>query len=177
MLKFARSQIGKPFSSIGMARALVWPRKTNYKSWFCAELVAACLQAGGLMNQTSSPGAATPSSLYKLYKNCGAVAANPCTLRRQMNELAETGVHGLNLLKFSKRTIPLPRYEPVQAHDYREPLRKPNHLVRSNSPPRVSFRQLASCAKPTHQNAASEQQSLRTIPLTLSSLDMRRSAR
>ena len=52
MLKFARAQIGKPFSSIGMARALVWPRKTNYKSWFCAELVAACLQAGGLMNET-----------------------------------------------------------------------------------------------------------------------------
>lgn len=173
MLKFAREQIGKPFSSLGMARALIWPRKTNFKSWFCAELVAACLQSGGLMNQSSSPGAATPSSLYKLYKNCGAVAANPCTLRRQMNELATNGVHSLNLLKFSNKTIPLPRYESVQTHEYREPLQKKHNIVRGNSPSRISFRQLASSGKTTQQNVASEQQSLRTIPLTLTSLDMR----
>ena len=49
MLAFARSQVGKPFSNMGMARSVVLPRKTTYESFFCAELVAAVLKAGGLM--------------------------------------------------------------------------------------------------------------------------------
>jgi hypothetical protein len=35
------------------------------------------------MNPDSKPGAATPHSLYKLYKSQGAIMANPCTLRQQ----------------------------------------------------------------------------------------------
>jgi hypothetical protein len=49
MLAFARAQVGKPFSNIGMARSLLFPRKTSHESFFCAELVAAVLKAGGLM--------------------------------------------------------------------------------------------------------------------------------
>ena len=36
MLKTARSFVGKPFSSMAMARSLVWPRKTDGTSFFCA---------------------------------------------------------------------------------------------------------------------------------------------
>jgi uncharacterized membrane protein YgcG len=36
MLRYARSCVGKPFSTSGMARSLVWPRKTDGKSFFCA---------------------------------------------------------------------------------------------------------------------------------------------
>ena len=35
MLQFARSQVGKPFSNMGMARALFFPRKTHQQDW-CA---------------------------------------------------------------------------------------------------------------------------------------------
>jgi hypothetical protein len=49
MLAFARAQVGKPFSNMGMARSLLFPRKTLHDSFFCAELVAAVLKAGGLM--------------------------------------------------------------------------------------------------------------------------------
>lgn len=36
MLQFARAQVGKPFSQMGMARSIVWPRKTDCTSW-CAD--------------------------------------------------------------------------------------------------------------------------------------------
>lgn len=67
MLHWARQQVGKPFSSAGMMRSIVWPRQTTGSSYFCAELVAACLQQGGLLNISSNPGEATPFSLYKMY--------------------------------------------------------------------------------------------------------------
>jgi hypothetical protein len=35
MLAFARQQIGKPFSNLGMARSLIMPRKSDGTSW-CA---------------------------------------------------------------------------------------------------------------------------------------------
>ena len=81
MLAFARAQISKPFSNSGMARSLVWPRQTDGRSWFCAELVAAILQVGGLMHSESNPGAATPYSLYRMYSQQAAATANPYTLR------------------------------------------------------------------------------------------------
>lgn len=57
----------------------------NGGAWhrFCAELVAATLQVGGLLSSCSNPGAATPYSLWKLYKDQAAAAANPFTLRNQ----------------------------------------------------------------------------------------------
>ena len=61
---------------------------THTQNRYCAELVAACLQAGGLMSADSNPGAATPHSLYKMYKAQGAVMANPCTLRQQFGTSA-----------------------------------------------------------------------------------------
>ena len=66
MLSFARAQVGKPFSNAGMARSVVWPRASDYHSFFCAELVAAILKTGGLMSQDSNAGAATPYSLFCL---------------------------------------------------------------------------------------------------------------
>jgi hypothetical protein len=36
MLNYARSCVGKPFSNTGMARSLIWPRKTDEQSFFCA---------------------------------------------------------------------------------------------------------------------------------------------
>ena len=83
MLAFARRQVGKPFSGTGMARSLIYPRVPDGSSWFCAELVAAALQVGGLMSAQSNPGAATPESLYRLYKARAATTANPFTLRNQ----------------------------------------------------------------------------------------------
>ena len=81
MLQFAAQQVGKPFSNLGMARSLVLPRMSDGSSWFCAELVAAILQKGGLLSRDSNPGAATPYSLYNMYSRQAAATANPYTLR------------------------------------------------------------------------------------------------
>ncbi len=81
MLRYAKSCVGRPFSQMGMARSILWPRQTDSKSFFCAELVAALLKEGGLMEQHSNPGGATPEILYRLYKGRAAVVGNPCVLR------------------------------------------------------------------------------------------------
>jgi len=82
MLHYAKTRcLGKPFSQVGMARSILWPRQTDDTSFFCAELVAAILKAGGLMEQSSNPGSATPEILYKLYKERGSLSGNPYVLR------------------------------------------------------------------------------------------------
>jgi len=82
MLKFARSCVGRPFSTSGMARSVVWPRQTDRNSYFCAELVADILRHGGLLDKQSNPGAATPEGLHNLYKSRAATTANPYLLRQ-----------------------------------------------------------------------------------------------
>ena len=72
MLEFARDAVGTPFSTYGMACSLMWPRITDGSSYFCAELVAACLKAGGLLDVRSNPGSATPSMLHRIYSVRGA---------------------------------------------------------------------------------------------------------
>ena len=88
MLRFARGQVGKPFSQMAMARSLVYPRETpdNARDFFCAELVAAVLKRGGLMDQSSNPGSATPESLHSMYAKRAATTGNP-TLLRDVNTL------------------------------------------------------------------------------------------
>lgn len=81
MLAYAASVVGRPFDGLAMARSLVWPRTTDGKSFFCAELVASVLQKGGLLSASSNPGAATPESLYKMYSPHCAMHGNPYTLR------------------------------------------------------------------------------------------------
>lgn len=94
MLAFAQRQVRKPFSMTAMVRSIVWPRTTTGENFFCAELVAACLQAGGLLSSDSNPGAATPESLYRLYSAHATVTANPCMMRRAIQDREHEGVAG-----------------------------------------------------------------------------------
>ena len=48
-----------------------------------AELVAAILKQGGLIDAASNPGAATPENLHTLFKNRASTTANPYVLRQQ----------------------------------------------------------------------------------------------
>jgi len=82
MLAYARTLIGRPFSNIGMFRSLFFPRKTDSSSFFCAELVAAVLKKGGLIDQASNEGCATPVSLHTLFKNRATATGNPYLLRQ-----------------------------------------------------------------------------------------------
>ena len=97
MLHYVRNQcVGKPFSNLAMFRSLLWPRQTDEvpTSFFCAELVAAILRQGGLMDSGSNPGAATPEMLHRIYAPRAAVAANPCVLR----DVQASSVHFHNTL-------------------------------------------------------------------------------
>ena len=47
----------------------------------CAELVAAILKEGGLLEATSNPGSATPETLHRIYQSRAAATANPYVLR------------------------------------------------------------------------------------------------
>ena len=133
MLHFARAQVGRPFSNAGMARSILWPRTSTGDSWFCAELVAAILQKGGLMSSECNPGAATPYGLYKMYSKQAAATANPYTLR------AVSGLSFGGPLRSDRQPLLAP-----------EPPAAPRHLPlsvatstgrrRNESPPRASFR-------------------------------------
>ena len=97
MLHYVRTQcIGKPFSNLAMFRSLLWPRQTDEipTSFFCAELVAAILRQGGLMDSASNPGAATPEMLHRIYAPRAAVAGNPCVLR----DVQKSSMHFHNTL-------------------------------------------------------------------------------
>ena len=78
MLNFARGQVGKPFSNMGMARSLVWPRPTDHKTYYCAELVAAILKQGGLMYAALHTQTPRPSLLRLFF--CTRAHA-PCLTR------------------------------------------------------------------------------------------------
>lgn len=82
MLAFATKQKGKPFDMPAMIRSIFYPRRTHYKSYFCAELVAATLKEGQLLPATLNPGASTPQSLYAHFSKIGTATGNPYTLRR-----------------------------------------------------------------------------------------------
>lgn len=47
----------------------------------CAELVAAILKEGGLLEANSNPGSATPETLHRIYQSRAAATANPYVLR------------------------------------------------------------------------------------------------
>lgn len=135
MLNYARSLVGKPFSNIGMARSIVYPRKTNNDSFFCAELVAAILKKGGLMSASSNPGAATPQSLHRLYKNQAAATANPYTLR-QFSGSSTHDEERSRLLGFQgmmDRSASARHDRPLSSYGV-------SWRKRGDSPPRASFR-------------------------------------
>ena len=149
MLNFAAQQVGKPFSNLGMARSLVMPRISDGSSWFCAELVAAVLQRGGLLSRDSNPGAATPYSLYNMYSKQAAATANPYTLRGMSLSLGGTGAPGP--VRRSEDCVPL-LDEPSNAASLVAPLQPLRTGIttcnaprrRSDSPPRASFKVVSS---------------------------------
>lgn len=96
MLRYAKSCVGVPFSNAAMFRSILWPRTTDGSSFFCAELVAAILQKGGLLSSASNPGAATPESLHQMYSKRAAATANPWVLRdvRAVQQLTTQSLGG-----------------------------------------------------------------------------------
>ena len=172
MLSFARKQVGKPFSNYGMARSLLFPRQTNNESFYCAELVAAVLRAGGLLSSDSNPGGATPHSLFKLYSKKAAATANPYTLRNSGTKLSMNSIVGGHAQTHTTKHTTT--HTAQQAHqfpllgrsggaphssDHRD---HRDHHRRSDSPPRASFRLLSS----TPQTS----QGFKDLGLSLSSL-------
>jgi len=144
MLNFARAQVGKPFSNMGMARSLFFPRTTTMSSFYCAELVAAILKQGGMMSSDSNPGAATPYSLYKLYSKQGAATANPYTLRQVGGSLnfssivhRPVGVEQQSLLNPQQAQL-----QTLLATQLRAPTGG-SMRRRDDSPPRASFKLLS----------------------------------
>lgn len=99
----------------------------------CAELVAAILKKGGLMASSSNPGAATPHSLYSLYKNQAAVTANPYTLRQFSNIKQDRSADTFKGIGFSN--ILQNQQQSRAAYRQNTVARK-----RGDSPPRASFK-------------------------------------
>jgi len=115
------------------------------------------------MSPDSKPGAATPYSLYKMYKAQGAVMANPCTLRQHFGFSATSmpPLRGMaqptGTMQFTMQTLG------TQAR--RAESRGGGARVRSNSPPRMQFKVIqAGGADPCHTAS---------VTLSLASLRMR----
>jgi len=138
MLSYARSLVGKPFSNIGMARSVVYPRKSNGESFFCAELVASILKQGGLMSSNSNPGAATPESLHRLYKNNAAMTANPYTLRQFSSLSQDTCAYPRQVIGFRGLL------EDANHHERAVTTARTKHKRSDGSPPRATFQCISS---------------------------------
>ena len=132
MLAYAKKQVGKPFSNYGMAVSIMWPRQCDEKTWFCAELVAAILQEGGLMSTDSNPSAATPHSIYKLYSKAAAATANPFVLRTFKKELTFHTMTEKDIRRQRPQQLSIAETAPSSAGARR----------RSDSPPKATFRVL-----------------------------------
>jgi hypothetical protein len=61
---FARSQVGKPHDDYGIYRAVFWPKKVDYKSYYCVNFVACVLQRAGMLHGVN-PNILLPDDLYK----------------------------------------------------------------------------------------------------------------
>ena len=162
MLRYAKTHcVGKPFSNTGMARSLLWPRQTDGTSFFCAELVAAILKEGGLLEASSNPGSATPETLHKLYLSRAAATANPYVLR-DLN--ATTGLSFCNTMGqchqragASASSTAEEREALLQHNSIMAPVPPPQRAPttasalgerrRSDSPPRGHFRVISSVPK------------------------------
>jgi len=168
MLRFANRCVGKPFSGTAMARSVVWPRQTDGTSYFCAELVADVLKVGGLLDQVSNPGAATPEGLHALYKNRATTTANPYFLR-QANCSRNLTTHSLTHQE-------IPRQQ-IAAHHAAQPV-APTNTSRPTAFVQSSV--WSSTKKPTairvlnEGPAGSVQRGPPNLGLTLNSLDFRR---
>lgn len=143
MIAFAKAQVGKPFSQMAMARSIFYPRTSDHRSWFCAELTAAILQVGGLLNSQSNPGAATPSSLYSTYRSRAAVTANPFKIHLlHQQQASQQAAHG-------RRGSGAADSEPLLQLQLRGALRPPGQCAEQCShgnAQRQHFKQLASTA-------------------------------
>lgn len=145
MLRFARAQIGKPFSNFAMARALFFPRTTTLTSFYCAELVAAVLKQGGLISSDSNPGAATPHSLYKLFNKQAAATANPYMLRQVGGSLNFNSIVSSHPAVSGVVGQQRQQQRELQALLSTAKLQTPSassRATRDTSPPRASFRLL-----------------------------------
>lgn len=84
MLAFAREQVNKrcTFSNVRMMRSIILPGQPDGRSWFCAELTVAALQAGGVLSTTLNPSSFTPECLRKTLACRASMAAHPSVLSR-----------------------------------------------------------------------------------------------
>lgn len=62
--RFAQSQVGKPHDGTGIYWAMVWPKKMDYKSYYCVNFVAVVLQRAGMLHGVN-PNMLLPDDLYK----------------------------------------------------------------------------------------------------------------
>ena len=127
----------------------------------CAELVAAILKEGGLLEASSNPGSATPETLHKLYLSRAAATANPYVLR-DLN--ATTGLSFCNTMGqchqragATASSTAEEREALLQHNSIMAPVPPPQRAPttasalgerrRSDSPPRGHFRVISSVPK------------------------------
>lgn len=67
-LLFAKEQIGKPHDDYGTYKAMLFPGKPNYKTYYCVNFVACVLQKAGFLHGIN-PNVLLPDDLYILLKN------------------------------------------------------------------------------------------------------------
>jgi hypothetical protein len=118
-------------------------------------------------SRDSNPGAATPYSLYKMYKAQGAVMANPCTLRQQFGA---SHLRPLKIAALAQRSgTSAPRLPTTTTFQNSAGGAKSSASSRrpSESPACMSFTTL-------QQRGAADTHSLHDIRLSLDSLTMER---
>ena len=89
MLNFARAQVGKPFSNVGMARSIIFPRTSNLSSFYCAGVFL--LSNSQTLKLSNSPSQVKPLERRQLTSSCFPFLSmrRTCRVHTQAGRAAE----------------------------------------------------------------------------------------
>jgi|SaaInlV_125m_DNA_1040241.scaffolds.fasta_scaffold02364_2 hypothetical protein len=108
------------------ARSLATDASSHLTLTLSPGQVAAVMKKGGLMSHSSNPGAATPQSLHKMYKDKAAMTGNPFLLRQFATPHNLALRNGTGAAARDGRNLSYLNQQPQRR--------------RSDSPPRATFR-------------------------------------
>lgn len=88
--QFAEEQVGKPHDPNGIYWAMVWPRRTDHRQYYCVNLVASVLQQAGML-QGINPSFLLPDDLHRLLEHHPdrILAANPHITARAWDRIGK----------------------------------------------------------------------------------------
>lgn len=86
MQRFCESQKGRSYDAAAAKRSVFWPKKCDYKKWYCTDFVVTALQQGDMM-LGKNPRAQTTDDVYDIMSLCSQKVVRESPYRRLCGDL------------------------------------------------------------------------------------------